>query len=566
MKAKITRGRGFRGVLDYAIRKKAKEKKPEIVGGNMMGRSPRELSSEFGESRSLRPEIEKPVWHCSLSLPEADGRIANEKWGDIVEDLLTEIGLHPSIHQYVVVRHKDKPHDHVHVIASRIGMSGALWLGQFELKKTTDAVSVLEKKYGLTITPRWDGKGAKQKTPKAGEIGRWRRTGEAPIRARLQMIVDEVVSDKPRTKDFVSRLQAAGVAVSANIAKNTDRMNGFSFSFEGVAFKASQLGKKYSWKYLQEEIAYEHERDIEILRHATNRARTATDSGRVSPCKSDRAEHHPGINSGDGRQFGVGQGPELGVGPKHTGDVGENGTELAGPSGGSLLSGQARAATDHCPGGQVYSTNNVLHRSAAPYREGDPSIGKSSPIRPPNHGTPAEETVRVDSDEQHRECDRDSPIYHAGSQNILVSVSSTKKSFLILASRCKSEQFAQRDVAPRKVDGFESKSYGHFVEYYRLDIFFEHPAFIDYGNQIEVHAAFDDVAVLAALRLGIKKWGTVSVDGDDEFKSFVARIAGENNISLQDMDSKMRDIWNRHSEEKRLNKFSKPISFSIPRL
>lgn len=120
-------------------------------------------------------------------------------------------------------------------------------------------------------------------------------------------------------------------------------------------------------------------------------------------------------------------------------------------------------------------------------------------------------------------------------------------------------------MAAREVDGFKSKSYGHFVEYYRFDIFSEHPAFIDYGNQIEVHAAFDDVAVLAALRLGIEKWGAVSVAGDDEFKGFVARIAGENNIPLQDMDSKMRDIWNRHSEEKRLNNLSKPLPSSVPR-
>lgn len=135
----------------------------------------------------------------------------------------------------------------------------------------------------------------------------------------------------------------------------------------------------------------------------------------------------------------------------------------------------------------------------------------------------------------------------------------------MLASRCKSEQFAQRNVAAREVAGFGNKSYGHFVEYYRFDILSERPAFIDYGNQIEILAAFDNVTVLAALRLGIEKWGDVSVDGDDEFKGFVARIAGENNIPLQDMDSKMRDIWNRYSGEKRLNNLSKPLAASVPR-
>jgi hypothetical protein len=32
---------------------------------------------------------------------------------------------------------------------------------------------------------------------------------------------------------------------------STGRMNGFSFEYNNVSFKASQLGKKYSWKNLE---------------------------------------------------------------------------------------------------------------------------------------------------------------------------------------------------------------------------------------------------------------------------------------------------------------------------
>jgi len=42
-------------------------------------------------------------------------------------------------------------------------------------------------------------------------------------------------------------------------------MNGFSFEYSGIAFKASQLGKSYSWANLQDKLHYEPERDNPLL-------------------------------------------------------------------------------------------------------------------------------------------------------------------------------------------------------------------------------------------------------------------------------------------------------------
>lgn len=42
-------------------------------------------------------------------------------------------------------------------------------------------------------------------------------------------------------------------------------MNGFSFEYDGIAFKASQLGKGYSWTALQDKLDYQPERDNAFL-------------------------------------------------------------------------------------------------------------------------------------------------------------------------------------------------------------------------------------------------------------------------------------------------------------
>lgn len=267
MKAKVERGSGFRGVLDYAFGKGD----AEVIGGTMSGRDPRSLATEFGLSRAARPEVSKPVWHTSLSLPPGDTLSAPE-WDKIVSDFMQGMGL--GDHQYVVVRHHDTDHEHVHVIASRIGLDGSLYLGKWDAKKAIRLTADLEQRHGLTITKGLEDGPAPVATPTRREVEMSLRTGDAPPRVVLQQIVDAALSEPSSIFDFMDRLEAAGVVVKANVA-STGKMNGFSFSYRGVPFKASDLGKAYGWKSLQERgVKYEQNRDGAALIERANRSLT----------------------------------------------------------------------------------------------------------------------------------------------------------------------------------------------------------------------------------------------------------------------------------------------------
>ena len=67
MIAKLVKGRGFRGALEYDITKEG----GRIISSNMAGEKPRELAAEFGEIRKLRPNLGKAVMHVSLSAAPA---------------------------------------------------------------------------------------------------------------------------------------------------------------------------------------------------------------------------------------------------------------------------------------------------------------------------------------------------------------------------------------------------------------------------------------------------------------------------------------------------------------
>lgn len=257
MKAKVERGSGFRGVLNYAV---DPEKDAQLVGGNMTGTTPRELASEFAISRKLRPECAKPVMHFSLALPKGED-LAPHKWAEVADAFMAEMGL--DRHQFVAVKHEDQPHKHIHIIASRIGLDGMIWQGQWEVFRAIEATQVLEKRFGLTITPGLDSVDAEdhKKNITKNEMEQAMRTGEAPARQLLQNIIDDAVQGNPSVTAFVERLEAAGVTVKPNVA-STGKLNGFGFSINGIPFKGSDLGKKYTWKGLQQQgVTYDQIRE-----------------------------------------------------------------------------------------------------------------------------------------------------------------------------------------------------------------------------------------------------------------------------------------------------------------
>lgn len=294
MKAKVDRGDSFRGILDYALGKEGGNA-CEIVGGNMVGMTARDLASEFGLSREARPNVKRPVWHTSLSLPPGE-TADSEKWAEIASDFMQGMGL--AHHQYVAIQHHDTDIDHIHLISSRIALDGDLYHGAWDAKRAIALTQELEEKHGLTRTKGLENGPAPQAAPSRNEMEKSIRTGDAPPRLILQQIVDAAISDSGSVFDFMDRIEAAGAVARPNVAK-TGRMNGFAFEFEGIHFKGSDLGKAYTWKSLQERgLDYEQERDGAALRARAGVADAGAgqiDSGRSVP--ADRQIGPAGIGS-----------------------------------------------------------------------------------------------------------------------------------------------------------------------------------------------------------------------------------------------------------------------------
>ncbi|EDT6685713.1 relaxase/mobilization nuclease domain-containing protein [Salmonella enterica subsp. enterica] len=281
---KISRGKNFSGVVLYALKPGSHHKcTPYIIGGNMDGSDAGDLIAEFDATKTLRPDVAKPVWHNSLRLPKNEA-LTDAQWSGIADDYMSRMGFSET-HLRCYVLHDDAAGQHIHIIASRIDLSNrSLYLGKNENLISTRIIQQLEIDHHLTKTKgpelvaspspaSLSRKSPPQKPiipiPKPKKLSRneammEKYKGELSPKSVIQEALEALLVDKPSTTDFVMQLAANNIKALPNIA-STGKMNGFSFEYQGIAFKASQLGKGYSWSALQNRLDYQPERDNAFL-------------------------------------------------------------------------------------------------------------------------------------------------------------------------------------------------------------------------------------------------------------------------------------------------------------
>ncbi|WP_350238061.1 relaxase/mobilization nuclease domain-containing protein [Pectobacterium colocasium] len=246
-----------------------------------------DLIAEFNTTKTLRPDVAKPVWHNSLRLPKNEA-LTDAQWSEIADDYMSRMGFSET-HLRCYVLHDDTEGQHIHIIASRINLTnGSLYLGKNENLISTRIIQQLERDYSLRTkgpelvaspspaspfppslsrkSPPQKPMGAKPKPKKLSrnEAMMEKYKEELSPKSVIQEALEELLAGKPSMTEFVTQLVARNIRAVPNIA-STGKMNGFSFEYHGIAFKASQLGKCYSWSALQNRLDYQPERDNAFL-------------------------------------------------------------------------------------------------------------------------------------------------------------------------------------------------------------------------------------------------------------------------------------------------------------
>lgn len=270
------KGRSFRGLLAYIQGKEG----ARLIGGNMIGASPKDLAREFADVCELRPRLKRVVFHLPLSLPPGEA-LSDEQWNAIARRVLAGLGF--SSAPFVVYHHSDTGCQHVHVVASRVTFEGGVVSDSNDYYRSMRLLRDVERDHGLRVVISESG----LKAPSQGERRLVEKTGSAEARKILQAAVQRAAQGRPTFSVFAARLRERGIEPVAHVA-STGRVQGISFLYQDVAYKGSSLGRGMTWQgLLRQGIAYDPERDLPQLLRAADRIKRLP---RASPAA--QAEPH----------------------------------------------------------------------------------------------------------------------------------------------------------------------------------------------------------------------------------------------------------------------------------
>lgn len=220
-----------------------------VLDTNLSSESVIKQTKEFNIVRQQKPNLSKAVYHVSLNLPYNDAnKLSNHEFLNLAGDYLEGMGFDEN--QYIVYKHFDVDHSHIHIVANRVNFSGNVVSDSQDYKRSEALIRKLEQKYKLTELIRKEESNVLSK----GEIEKCLRTGDVPERLELQNILNEVLNQNLLMKDFIEKLRLKGINVKINQSQTTGYISGISFEYKDTFYKGSKIHKNFSWNNIKTKI------------------------------------------------------------------------------------------------------------------------------------------------------------------------------------------------------------------------------------------------------------------------------------------------------------------------
>jgi len=267
-------GKSFMGALNYNLKKLNQaepNRRAELLDSNFTTLERMQIKKEVELLRQLRPNLNRYVYHTSLNFSiDEQPFLDNEKLLAIAHDYLHENGF--TNHQYLIFRHYDADHPHLHLLVNRIGFDGTIVSDSNNYKKSEAILRRLEDKYNLI--PVVSSKKVKQRAAKKDELEMVIRTAKPSDKMLLQEIIKQLINSKHITlQEFIRQAEAKGVNLLFNQA-TTGRISGITYFHDGFKIKGQALGNMFKWADIIKKIDYEQVRDSQEISQANSRTKS----------------------------------------------------------------------------------------------------------------------------------------------------------------------------------------------------------------------------------------------------------------------------------------------------
>ena len=234
MIGKIKKGSGFKGCVNYVL---GKEQAALLHADGVLTESRGDIIRSFCMQTGMNPDLKKPVGHIALSYSPVDTpKLTDEKMIQLAKEYMREMKITDT--QYIIVRHQDREHPHVHIVFNRIDNNGKTISDKNDMYRNEQVCKKLKAKHGLYFA-----KGKEQ-------VKQHRLKEPDKSKYEIYTAVKNEIGKSRNWQQLQNQLAEKGISIHFKCKGQTDEIQGISFSKGEYIFKGSEIDRSFSFSKL----------------------------------------------------------------------------------------------------------------------------------------------------------------------------------------------------------------------------------------------------------------------------------------------------------------------------
>lgn len=183
-----------------------------------------------------KPEgkLKKPVYHISLDFAHEDSsKLTDDMMVEIAREYMWRMGITNT--QYIVCRHTDREHQHLHIVANRVDNDGKTVSDSNDDVRNVTVCKVLTRKYGLHFS-----KGKMN-------VKRDRLRGKDKVKYQIYDAIKAALPHCNCWSDLCDKLAKQGIEVHFKLDRCNGKILGVSFTKNEISFSGSRIDRSMSF-------------------------------------------------------------------------------------------------------------------------------------------------------------------------------------------------------------------------------------------------------------------------------------------------------------------------------
>jgi len=185
--------------------------------------------------------LTNPVYHISLNFAVEDrARLTDDLMAEIAREYMQRMGIVNT--QYIICRHTDTAHPHLHIVANRVDNDGRTISDSNDNRRSAKICRELTQEYGLHIANGKD------------KVRRDRLRGKDRIRYRIYDAVRAALPTCRNWSELDKSLTQEGIQIRFRYDTQRGRIIGISFTADGCTFSGSKIDRTMSYYALDRQF------------------------------------------------------------------------------------------------------------------------------------------------------------------------------------------------------------------------------------------------------------------------------------------------------------------------